>query len=102
MKDSHKTVKNDKDEKEKDQPDEIIQTLVKYLSGMLGIGVCAIIFSQVCSKQFILLAFSEKWATPSAILIMKAYCGYLLFMSANGMAEAFAYGLANEHVLGQL
>jgi len=33
---------------------------------------------------------------------MKAYCGYLLFMSANGMAEAFAYGLANEKVLNQL
>lgn len=33
---------------------------------------------------------------------MQAYCTYLLFMAANGMAEAFAYGLANEHVLNQL
>ena len=100
MKDQ-KTIKNEKDEKdEENKSDEIIETLIKYLSGMLGIGVCAIMFSQVCSRQFILLAFSKKWATDSAVVIMKAYCGYLMFMSANGMAEAFAYGLANEKVLG--
>lgn len=45
MKDQ-KTLKNeDEKESEKEKPDEIIQTLVKYLSGMLGVGVCAIMFS---------------------------------------------------------
>lgn len=52
-------------------------------------------FSQLCSAQFILLLYSEIWATPSTALIMRAYCIYLMFMAVNGMAEAFAYGLAN-------
>lgn len=69
------------------------------MSGMLGIGVCAIIFSQICAQEFILLVYSETWATDSTSAIMKAYCIYLMFMSMNGMAEAFAYGLANQKVL---
>ena len=69
---------------------------------MLGIGICAITFSQGCSREFIYLVYSEKWATESTISIMKAYCIYLMFMSLNGMSEAFAYGLANQKVLNQL
>jgi len=76
--------------------------LVQYMSGMLGIGVCAIIFSQLCSSQFILLLYSEVWATPSTAKFMRAYCVYLMFMAMNGMAEAFAYGLANQTVLNKL
>ena len=72
------------------------------MSGMLGIGVCAIIFSQLCSSQFILLLYSEVWATPSTAKFMRAYCVYLMFMAVNGMAEAFAYGLANQSVLNKL
>ena len=33
---------------------------------------------------------------------MRAYCIALLFMSLNGMTEAFAYGLANKKVLNRL
>ena len=33
---------------------------------------------------------------------MRAYCVNLLFMALNGMAEAFAYGLANQKVLESL
>jgi len=69
--------------------------LQQYMAAMMGVGVCAITFSQVCSYKFILLVYSSTWATPSTVLIMKAYCFYLIFMSMNGMAEAFAYGLAN-------
>jgi oligosaccharide translocation protein RFT1 len=69
------------------------------MSGMLGIGVCSVIFSQGCAQEFILLVYSEKWATNSTVDIMKAYCFYLMFMAMNGMAEAFAYGLANQKVL---
>ena len=76
--------------------------LVKNMAGMMGIGVSAIIFSQFCSNNFILVAFSSQWATPSATKIMKSYCVYLFFMSLNGMSEAFAYGLANQKVLTQL
>ena len=72
------------------------------MSGMLGIGVCAIMFSQLCSSQFILLLYSEAWATPTTSQIMRAYCIYLMFMAVNGMAEAFAYGLANQSVLTTL
>ena len=72
------------------------------MAGMMGIGVSAIVFSQLCSYQFIFLCFSEKWATASAAKIMKAYCVYLFFMSLNGMSEAFAYGMADQKVLKQL
>ena len=69
---------------------------------MVGIGVAGIMFSQVCASEFILLVYSETWATPTAVAIMKAYCFYLLCMSANGMSEAFAYGLADQKVLSKL
>ena len=100
---SAKESKDGVDESEPDsKPDEAVRILVQYMAAMLGIGACAIMFSQVCSEQFIHLAFSKRWATPSTVRIMQAYCGYLLFMAANGMSEAFAYGLANEAVLLKL
>lgn len=68
----------------------------------MGIGICAIIFSQFCAEDFIYLLYSEKWATRSAADIMRAYCIALFFMSMNGMTEAFAYGLANKDVLSKL
>lgn len=91
-----KDSKPKSDEAEKLHPIEI---LVQYMAAMLGIGICAIIFSQVCSHDFILLVYSETWATESTVKIMKAYCIYLMFMAMNGMSEAFAYGLANQKVL---
>jgi len=100
---SAKESKDDDDENEPNsKPDEAVRILVQYMAAMLGIGACAIMFSQVCSEQFIHLAFSKRWATPSTVRIMQAYCGYLMFMAANGMSEAFAYGLANEAVLLKL
>ena len=33
---------------------------------------------------------------------MQSYCVYLLFMSMNGMSEAFAYGLATPHIIKKL
>ena len=87
--------------KEKDR-DEIVKILSQYLGGVMGIGISAIIFSQFCAFDFIYLLYSEKWATPSAAEIMKAYCISLFFMSMNGMTEAFAYGLANKDVLNKL
>jgi O-antigen/teichoic acid export membrane protein len=69
---------------------------------VIGIGVASIIFSIVCGSPFILLVYSEKWASESTVNIMRAYCVNLLFMALNGMAEAFAYGLANQKVLESL
>ena len=69
--------------------------LTQYLAGVIGIGIGSIIFSTICGKEFILFIYSEKWATPSTLNIMRAYCLNLLFMALNGMTEAFAYGLAN-------
>lgn len=68
----------------------------------MGIGLSAVMFSQLCAEDFIFLLYSEKWATHSAADIMRAYCIALLFMSLNGMTEAFAYGLANKKVLNRL
>ena len=87
---------------QENQEEQAVDILVQYLAGMCGIGVCGIIFSQVCSYEFILLVYSQQWATPSAVRIMKAYCVYLLGMSMNGMSEAFAYGMASKPVLTQL
>jgi oligosaccharide translocation protein RFT1 len=81
---------------------KVIETLTKYLAGVLGVGVSAIIFSRYCSGQFLLLVYSEKWATETATEFMKAYCIYLCLMALNGMSEAFAYGLANQEVLRKL
>ena len=68
---------------QENQEEQAVDILVQYLAGMCGIGVCGIIFSQVCSYEFILLVYSQQWATPSAVRIMKAYCVYLLGMSMN-------------------
>ena len=81
---------------------KVIDTLAMYLAGVLGVGVSAIMFSRFCSHQFLLLVYSEKWATESANEFMKAYCIYLGLMAINGMAEAFAYGLSNQEVLRKL
>ena len=72
------------------------------MAGTIGIGVCAIIFSQFCAGNFILLVYSKIWATTTATKIMQSYCIYLMFMASNGMSEAFAYGLANDTVLNKL
>jgi len=92
-------LKENKAKVDEPKSNQAIEILVQYMSGTLGIGVCAIIFSQGCAKEFVLLVYSEKWATDSTSSIMKAYCAYLMFMAMNGMAEAFAYGLANQKVL---
>lgn len=76
--------------------------LAQYLGITLGIGFCAITFSSVCAKDFILVLYSSAWATENTVLMMKAQCLCLVFMSLNGMAEAFAYGLANKQVLTKL
>lgn len=98
LKDKQKAKEDDKE----DESGNVIDILTQYLAGMLGIGTCAIVFSQVCSKQFLLLVYSSTWTTPSCVAIMQGYCIYLMFMSLNGMAEAFAYGLANSTVLSKL
>lgn len=81
---------------------QVLDILAQYLAGVTGIGVAAVIFSQFCSLKFLLLVYSDKWATESAATFMKAYCVYLMFMALNGMSEAFAYGIANKEVLQKL
>ena len=85
-----------------ERTNDVLDMLAQYLAGVLGIGVAAVIFSQFCSQKFLLLIYSDKWATESAASFMKAYCVYLMFMALNGMSEAFAYGLANKDVLQTL
>jgi len=46
LKDKQKAKEDDKE----DESGNVIDILTQYLAGMLGIGTCAIVFSQVCSK----------------------------------------------------
>lgn len=86
----------------KEEKNKLIDVLAQYLAGVIGIGICAVVFSQANSFKFLTLVYSSKWATDSSVEFMKAYCIYLLFMALNGISEAFAYGLANEEVLHKL
>jgi len=88
--------------RDKKDSEEITRILVQYLAGVVGIGISAVVFSQFCSEDFIFLLYSQRWATKATADIMRAYCICLLFMALNGIAEAFAYGLANRRVLNSL
>jgi len=48
-----------------------------------------IVFGLLFSKMFIKIVYTEKWATDSAVDIMRAYCVYTCFMAINGVSEAF-------------
>jgi oligosaccharide translocation protein RFT1 len=69
--------------------------LRRWLGAMLAIGLCAIIFSQTCGKQFLKIVYSDKWATDSADQMLKAYCIYCFFMAMNGTTEAFVFATGN-------
>ena len=79
-----------------------LDLLSLYMAATVGLGVCATIFSQLCAHNFILVLYSETWATENTVRIMNAYCFCLIFMAGNGIVEAFAYGVAQKSVLGQL
>lgn len=60
---------------------------------VMGIGI--IIGGLTFSGLFLRLAYTDKWATPSAISIMHYYCVYCMFMGINGITEAYVYAKAD-------
>ena len=69
--------------------------LRRWLSAMLAIGVSAIIFSHTCGRSFLLVAYTDKWASESAEALLKAYCLYCFCMAMNGTTEGFAFARGN-------
>jgi O-antigen/teichoic acid export membrane protein len=61
-----------------------------------------IVFGLLFSKMFIKIVYTEKWATDSAVDIMRAYCVYTCFMAINGVSEAFIYAKADKKTLRKL
>ena len=49
--------------------------------------------------QFLLIVYSEKWATESCYELLQAYCIYCFFMALNGIAEAYVFAKGStEHL----
>ena len=68
---------------------------------MTLIGLSMVIGS-VLTRPFLRIVYTEKWATDSAVSIMRAYCIYTMFMALNGVVEAYAYATADSRVLKKL
>ena len=49
--------------------------------------------------QFILIVYSERWATETCFELLKAYCTYCFFMAMNGIAEAYVFSKGNSDTL---
>jgi O-antigen/teichoic acid export membrane protein len=61
-----------------------------------------IIFGMLFARLFIKIVYTEKWATDSAVEIMRAYCFYTCFMAINGVSEAYIYAKADKATLRKL
>ena len=79
-----------------------LNSLRKYLQIMIAIGSGAIIFSKTCGMQFLLIIYSNKWATESCYELLQAYCIYCFFMAMNGIAEAYVFAKGSTDVLKTL
>lgn len=69
---------------------------------MTGIGTGGFIFAKTCGKPFILLVYSEKWASSSCHDLLQAYCLYCCFMALNGILEAYAFSKGTDVTLKKL
>jgi len=76
-----------------------LATLRQWLQAVLAIGFSAIVFSQLCGANFILIVYKEKWSTESCTYLLHAYCIYCFFMAYNGISEAYAFAKAPPEVL---
>lgn len=61
-----------------------------WLSGVLGIATCACIFAYLNGRRFIQLAYGESWATESCVQILQTGMILTIFLSMNGITEAYA------------
>lgn len=69
---------------------------------MIVLGTCIVIGGYLFSEIFLRIAYTDKWATKSAVSIMRFYCLYTFFMALNGITEAYAYSKANSVILKKL
>ena len=69
---------------------------------MTAIGTGGFIFAKTCGRQFIMLVYSERWASLTCEELLQAYCLYCVFMGLNGVSEAFAFAKGNEVTLQKL
>ena len=69
---------------------------------MTAVGTGGFIFAKTCGRQFILLVYSDRWASESCEELLQAYCLYCVFMGLNGVSEAFAFARGNEATLKRL
>jgi len=68
---------------------------------MLGIGACGVIFSRFCAYQTIYILYSSAWVNDQIVEMMHAYCIYLMFMSFNGISEAYAQARGSTSIFMQ-
>lgn len=69
---------------------------------MTFIGILMIIFGVFFSELFLKTLYTDKWATPSAVSIMRNYCIYCLFMAVNGIVESYAYSKSDHKTIRKL
>ena len=79
-----------------------LNVLAKVAQFLSVIGLGMIIFGVLFARLFIRIVYTEKWATDSAVEIMRAYCLYTCFMAINGVSEAYIYAKADKGTLRKL
>jgi O-antigen/teichoic acid export membrane protein len=79
-----------------------LNVLAKIAQFLAVIGLGMIIFGFLFARLFIRTVYTEKWATDSAVEIMRAYCLYTCFMAINGVSEAYIYAKADKATLRKL
>ena len=80
-------------------PNPDLNSLRKWLSAMLAIGTCAAMFAVVSGSKFLIIFYSNKWATESASQMLVASCTSLIFLALNGISEAYAFAKGDKEVL---
>jgi O-antigen/teichoic acid export membrane protein len=76
--------------------------LARILQIMIFIGSCAIVFGFLFSEPFLRILYTDKWASPSAVSIMKSYCIYCFFLPVNGIVESYAYSKSDHATIRKL
>ena len=61
----------------------------------MGLIETGMVVGSLLTRPFLRIVYTEKWATDSAVSIMRGYCVYTLFMGLNGIIEAYAYARAD-------
>ncbi len=80
---------------EKDRSKLTSKLLKLYVRFMITFGILLVSYIFIVGREVITLLYTDYWATPSTIKILKIYSLYVAIISINGIIEAYSNAIYN-------